>query len=407
MNRLDVERVRRDFPALARDIRGKPPIFLDNACTTLRPRPVIEAMARYQESGAACHGRAYHRFGREATEALHGAREAVRRFLGAASADEVVFVRNTTEAINLVARCLPLAPGARVLTTGMEHNSNLLPWQRLARAGAIRHEVLRVDPGVGLDLDALRAALKDGAALVSLFHVSNLCGIENPIPEVCREAHARGALVLVDGAQAVATRPTNVRELGADLYAFSLHKMFGPTGIGVLWARREVLARMRPFLLGGDTVRDATYEECVLEEPPARFEAGVAHVEGAVGARAAIEYLEAVGLDAVREHVTHLNRLATEAIADLPRIRLIGGEDASRRGAVLNLVVEGLDARALARVLDETDNIMVRAGRHCVHAWYRAEGVPDSIRASFALYNTESEVMVLVRALRRVLDMVA
>lgn len=407
MMRLEVARVRGDFPALAREVRGRPPIFLDNACTTLRPRPVIEAVARFQESGAACHGRAYHRFGREATEALHNAREAVRRFLGADRVDEVVFVRNTTEALNLVARCLPLARGARVVTTGMEHNSNLLPWQTLARAGAIRHEVLRVDPATGLDLDALRDRLKEGAGLVSLFHVSNLCGIENPIPEVCREAHARGALVLVDGAQAVATRPVDVRDLGADLYAFSLHKMFGPTGIGVLWARREVLERMRPFLLGGDTVRDATYTGCVLEDAPARFEAGVANVEGAVGARAAIEYLEGVGLDAVREHVAHLNRLATEAVAGLPRVRLIGPEDPARRGAVLNLLVEGLDARGLARVLDETDNIMVRAGRHCVHAWYHAEGVPDSIRVSFALYNTESEVQALARALRRVLDMVA
>ncbi len=406
MTRLDVDRVRADFPALARDIRGRPPIFLDNACTTLRPRPVVEAMTHHQESGAACHGRAYHRFGREATEAMESAREAIRRFLGADRADEVVFVRNTTEAINLVARSWPLPVGARVVTTGMEHNSNLLPWQRLARSGAIRHEVLRVDPATGLDLVALRDRLEDGAALVSLFHVSNLCGIENPIPEVCREAHARGALVLVDGAQAVATRPVNVRALGADLYAFSLHKMYGPSGIGVLWARREVLERMRPFLLGGDTVRDATYTECVLQDAPARFEAGVANVDGAVGARAAVEYLEGVGLEAVREHVTRLNRLATEALVGLPRIRLIGPLEASRRGAVLNVVVEGLDARALARALDETDNIMVRAGRHCVHAWYHAEGVPESLRISFALYNTESEVEALVRALRRVVDMV-
>lgn len=407
MTGLDVERVRRDFPALAREIRGRPAIFLDNACTTLRPRAVIEAVTRYQETGAACHGRSYHRFGREATDALEQAREAVRRFLGAASAEEVVFVRNTTEALNLVARCLPLPRGARVVTTGLEHNSNLLPWQALARDGSIRHEVLRMDPAAGLDLDALRAALKDGAGLVSLFHVSNLCGIENPIPEVCREAHARGALVLVDGAQAVATRPVNVREIGADLYAFSLHKMFGPTGIGVLWARREVLGRMRPFLLGGDTVRDATYAGCVLEDPPSRFEAGVANVEGAVGARAAVEYLESVGLEAIHQHVETLNRMATEAISALPRIRLIGPADAARRGAVLNFHVEGLEARGLARVLDETDNVMVRAGRHCVHAWYHAEGVPDSIRVSFALYNTESEVRTLARALRRVLDMVA
>lgn len=407
MMRLDVERVRADFPALTRDIRGKPPIFLDNACTTLRPRPVIEAMTHHLESRAACHGRAYHRFGREATEVLEGARDAIRRFLGADRADEVVFVRNTTEAINLVARSLPLPAGARVVTTGMEHNSNLLPWQRLARSGAIRHEILRVDPATGLDLDVLRDRLKERAALVSLFHVSNLCGIENPIPEVCREAHARGALVLVDGAQAVATRPVNVRDLGADLYAFSLHKMYGPSGIGVLWARRELLERMRPFLLGGDTVRDATYAECVLQDAPARFEAGVANVDGAVGAQAAVEYLEGVGLEAVHGHVTHLNRLATEAIAGLPRVRLIGPGDAAGRGAVLNLVIEGLDARSLARALDETDNVMVRAGRHCVHAWYRAEGIPDSIRVSFALYNTESEVEVLVRALHRVVDMVA
>lgn len=406
MTEQDVLHIREDFPQLKRLIGNKPPIYLDNACTTLRPRPVIQAIAEHQGSTSSCHGRAYHRFGREATDAYAGAREVVQGFVGASSPGEILFVRNATEGLNLVARSLPLTPDDVVLTTNLEHNSNLLPWQRLARAGRITHRILPVDLNAGFDLEALDRELERGVRLVSLFHLSNFSGIEAPVQAICERAHRHGALVLVDGAQSVMTREIQVDQMGADFFVFSLHKMMGPTGIGVLFARRETLDTLSPFLVGGDTVEDATYEDCVLEKPPERFEAGVANVDGAVGARAAIEYVQGIGVQRIHEHVVGLNRLATEGLKRFDSLRLIGPEDAALRGSVLNFHVDGLDSRGLARVLDDRENIMVRYGKHCAHAWFNQEGVPDSVRVSFAAYNTEEEVETLVRTLSSLLTMI-
>lgn len=402
----EVERIREDFPVLQRRIHGKPPIYLDNACTTLRPEPVIRAVADHQRHHPSCHGRAYHRFGREATDLLNDARDAIRTFIGASGPDEIVFVRNATEGLNLVARSLPMEPGSAVLTTNMEHNSNLLPWQQLARDRDVRHEILHVDVEKGLDLEQLRQRLEGGVRLVSLFHVSNFTGLENPVAEVCREAHTRDVLVLVDGAQSVLTRDVDVRALGADFFVFSLHKMHGPTGIGVLYGRREELSRLRPFLLGGETVEDATYTDSILEGLPQRFEAGVANVDGAIGARAAVEYVTAIGRSRIHDHVVALNRMASDGILCHHRIRILGPREPELRGSVLNFHVDGVDSRSLARVLDESENVMVRYGKHCAHAWYNGEGVPDSVRVSFAAYNTEDEVETLVRTISNVLGMV-
>jgi len=406
MTEQDVLCIREDFPQLKRLIGEKPPIYLDNACTTLRPLPVIQAVVDHQSRTTSCHGRAYHRFGREATEAYAGAREAVQGFIGASSPGEILFVRNATEGLNLVARSLPMTPDDVVLTTNLEHNSNLLPWQRLARAGRVNHRILPVDLQEGFDLQALEGELQRGVRLVSLFHLSNFSGIEAPVAEVCEMAHRHGALVLVDGAQSVMTREIRVDQLGADFFVFSLHKMMGPTGIGVLFARRESLDTLSPFLVGGDTVEDATYEDCVLEKPPERFEAGVANVDGAVGAQAAIEYVQAIGVRRIHDHVVGLNRMATEGLKRFDRLHIIGPEDAARRGSVLNFHVDGLDSRGLARVLDDRANIMVRYGKHCAHAWFNEEGVPESVRVSFAAYNTEGEVDTLIRTLSSLLAMI-
>lgn len=402
----ELARIRADFPALRPPAGARVPVYLDSACTTLRPEPVIEAMAAYMRSTSGCHGRANHAFGREATRAMTAAREATRALIGAAHPDEVIFVRSCTEAINLVAECLPLRAGDAVLTTGIEHNSNLLPWQGLARRRGVRHLVLPLEPAKGLDLVALRAQLQAGVRLVSVVHVSNLCGIELPIADICREAHRVGAWVLVDGAQSVATHPINVQAIDADFFAFSLHKVFGPEGMGVLYGKRDLLARMPAWQVGGDTVEDTTYDSCTWSGVPERFEAGVANTTGAVGAAAAIGWLRTIGPERILAHATALNRQATEALSRFARVQIIGPKDAGLRGPILNFHVQGLDSRSLAGLLDERAGVMVRYGKHCVHAWYNASGTPDSVRASFSIYNTPDDIEALTDTVANVLSMI-
>jgi cysteine desulfurase/selenocysteine lyase len=393
----EVEEIRSDFPLLRPSAGGEPPIYLDSACTTLRPEPVIAAVAEFQRRSVSCHGRTSHRLGREATAAYEDSRAAVARFLGASDPDEVVFVRNATEGINLVASCGPLAAGDAVLTTGIEHNSNRLPWQRLDGRG-IGHRVHRVRLDQPFDLDAFERDLTDDVRLVALPLVSNLCGITLPVAQIARRVHARGALLLVDAAQAPTTHELDVERLGADFLTISFHKMFGPASIGALWARRELLAAMPPFLAGGGTVEDVTATGVEWAALPERFDAGVANVEGAVGARAAIDYLARVGgPDRIRRHVEELNRLATEGLRGHRRLHLIGPADPAARGSIFAFFVDGLESEALARLLDTREGIMVRHGKLCVHAWFHEEGIPDSVRASFSLYNTADEVRRFVR----------
>jgi cysteine desulfurase/selenocysteine lyase len=326
--------------------------------------------------------------------------------MGATGADEIIFVRNATEALNLVAECLPLKPGDAVLTTGMEHNSNLLPWQRLARTRKVRHVVHGLDPVRGFDSDAFLRDLTPDVRLVSVFHVSNLCGIELPVEWIAMEARKRGVMTLIDGAQAVTTHSLDVASWGVDFYAFSFHKMFGPTGIGALFGRRDVLKGMPPFRVGGDTVLDTTYERATWAPAPQRFEAGVADLDGEVGAAAAARFVRDIGPDRIRAHAVALNARATEGLIRHPRVRLVGPTDASARNGILNFHVDGLDSRSLAGLLDERANIMVRYGRHCVHSWYHATGTPETIRASFSITNTIEDADRLVRTVESVLSMI-
>lgn len=395
---LDVAKVRADLPVLAIPVRGHLPAYLDCACTTLTPEPVIQAVAAHLRSIPGCHGRANHRFGREATIAYAAARETVRTFVGAARAEDVIFVRNATEAIHLVAAGLPLKAGDAVLTTGIEHNSNLLPWLGLARSRGVRCLVHRVDIARGFDLDAFRRDLVDGVRLVAVTHVSNLCGIELPISEIVALAHRKGAKVLVDGAQAALCHDPAVADQGIDFYAMSFHKVMGPTGIGALVAGPGALDLLEPTVLGGDTVVDVRPDGFDMAAAPARFEAGVGNYGGAAGAKAAAEYVTSLGREAIRRHAVGLNRLATEALAPLRRFRLVGPLDPEARGSILNFRIDGLDSRRLAGLLDEREGVMVRYGKHCVHLWYHAEGCPDTLRASFGPWNTADEVERFTRA---------
>lgn len=399
----DVNAIRADFPSLDQRFGGKPPIYFDNACTTLRPRQVIAAMDEYYTQYPSCHGRTQHRFGRLTTEKFAAARDRLARFVGARKRHHLIFVRNVTEAINLVARGLRMSPGQVVVTGAAEHNSNLLPWQRIAKDAQVERRIVPLAPDLTFDLAAYEAALDQRVRLVSLAHTSNLTGCTIPAREVIAKAHACGALVFLDGAQSAPHLPVDVDALDVDFYAFSCHKMLGPSGFGVLCAKEEALREVEPLLTGGETVLDTTYNTADVAPPPDRYEAGLQDYAGALGAAAAADYLRRVGLTAVHEHELDLNRHLTDALTSLPGVHLLGPPDAALRGGIVNFCVDDFDPMELAVLLDQTSNIMVRAGVHCVHSWYHATGTPHSVRVSFYLYNTHDEVDILIADLRRLL----
>jgi cysteine desulfurase/selenocysteine lyase len=399
---LDVHRLRADFPILASTVRsGRPLVYLDNAATSQKPRQVVDAISRFYAGENANIHRGLHYLSERATAAYDAAREKVARFLGAGSASEIVFVRGTTEAINLVAQSWGrsnLRPGDEVLATGMEHHANLVPWQVVCgQTGATFRAVPITDRGE-LDLDAFDRLLTDRTRLLAVGHVSNALGTVNPVRELAARAHARGALVLVDGAQAAPHFAVDVSELGCDFFAFSGHKVFGPTGIGVLWARAAILEGMPPWQTGGDMIERVTLEQTTWAAPPARFEAGTPHIAGVVGLAAAIEYVEAVGYGAMEKQESELLARATEAVGTLPGVRLVG--TAREKAGVLSFVLEGIHPHDVGAVLDD-EGVAVRAGHHCAQPVMQRFGIPATVRASFAFYNTLDEIDLLARGVER------
>lgn len=403
---LDVRRIRQDFPILSRRVHGRPLIYLDNAATTQKPRPVIQALVDYYERTNANVHRAVHALGEEATERYEGARRKVAEFIGAPSPECIVFTRNATEAINLVswAWAQPhLRPGDEILTTLMEHHSNLVPWQRVAReTGAVlRHIPLTADGR--LDLSALDGLLTERTRLVAVTHMSNVLGTINPVAELARRAHAVGARILVDGAQSVPHLPINVQELGCDFLAFSGHKMLGPTGIGVLYIRPEVLEELDPFLRGGEMVREVWPDRATWTDPPLKWEAGTPNIADAIALGVAVDYLQALGMERVREHEKELTRYALERFRELEDregLVVYGPRDLEVRGGILSFHHPEVHPHDLATLLDR-QGIAVRAGHHCAMPLTRLLGVPATTRASFYIYNTPEEVDALVEALRQ------
>ena len=388
-----------DFPILSRPVHGRRLVYLDNAATTHKPDAVIEAeRAFYRESNANIH-RGVHWLSQHATDLHEAAREKVRRLLNAARADEIVFTRGTTEAINLVAQSwgrANLKPGDEILVTGMEHHSNIVPWQLLcAQTGAVLRHVPITDSGE-LEPGAFESLLGPRTRLVAVVHVSNALGTVNPVEEMTRKAHAVGALVLVDGAQAVAHQKVDVRAIGCDFYAFSGHKLYGPTGIGALYGRRELLAAMPPWQGGGDMIRTVSCEGSTWAEPPARFEAGTPNIAGAVALGAAIDYVEGVGLERIAAHEHALLARATEAVQQLPGVRLYG--TAPGKAGILSFTVQGIHPHDLGTILD-AEGVAIRAGHHCAMPVMTRFGIPGTARASFALYNDERDVDALVAAI--------
>ena len=403
-----VERLREDFPALQREVRpGVPLVYLDSTASTLKPRPVIERLADFYLHHYANIHRGIHTLAEEATEAYEQARARVARFIGAAHPEEIVFVRNATEAINLVAKSWGkafLQPGDLVVVTEMEHHANIVPWQQLAEEKGIRLVFVPVTPEGRLDLDAYARLLDRGPKLVGLVHMSNVTGTVNPIADMARMAHEVGARVLVDGAQSTPHFPVNVQALGVDFYAFSGHKMLGPSGIGVLYARRELLEAMPPFLGGGGMIRKVTLEGFTPAELPAKFEAGTPAIAEAVGLAAAIEYLENVGWEAITAHERALGEYLLPRLLEIPGLRLLGPTTMEDRGTVFSFWLDAAHPHDVAQVLDHY-GVAVRAGHHCAQPLHQRYGVPASTRASLYLYNTFEDLDRFLQALRHVVEM--
>jgi len=400
---IDVGAVRADFPLLSRRVHDRPIVYLDSAATALTPRPVLEAMERYYETTHANVHRGVYATAEEATNLYEGARMSAGRFIGAPDpAREVVFTKNTTEALNLVAHSwgrTNLVAGDTVLLTEMEHHANVVPWLQLAEERGVQLRYIPVDDDGRLDLSDLDR-LVDGVKLVGVSAMSNVLGTINPLAVVAEAAHAAGALVVADGAQSVPHLPVDVTKLGVDFLAFSAHKMMGPTGIGVLWARADLLDAMPPFLGGGGMILDVRLDRFLPAEPPQRFEAGTPPIAEAVGLAAAVDYLRGVGMDRLRAHEKLLTRYALDALADRlgPDCRVYGPPAGDDRGGVLSLAFKDVHAHDLAQVLDQY-SVCVRPGHHCAKPLMRKLGVPATARASFGIYNDEHDVDVLIEGL--------
>jgi len=394
------ELTRGDFPILERIVGGRPVVYLDSAASSQRPRSVIEAMTRYYERSHANVHRSIHTLGEEATELYETARDRVQRFIGAAHREEVILTRGTTDGINLVADAIghTLSPGDEILISEMEHHSNIVPWQMAAR---IHGATLRAIPVVGdgvLDLAAFERLLTEHTRVLALTHVSNVLGTVNPVADLCDRARRAGALTLVDGAQAVPHMPVDVASLNCDFYAFSAHKMLGPTGIGVLWGRRAVLERMEPTRGGGEMIREVWLEGARWNDLPWRFEPGTPPIAEAVGLTAAIEYLEKLGMERVAEHGRELADQALTELSAIPGVTLYGPRAASHRGTVVSFSVDGLHPHDVAAFLD-AEGIAVRAGHHCAQPLMHCLGVVGTSRASFSVYTSPDDVALLARAL--------
>jgi cysteine desulfurase/selenocysteine lyase len=406
-NYYDVEAIRRDFPILSRTVHGKPLVFLDSAASAQKPQIVIDAVANcYSEEYANIHRGVYF-LSQLATEKFEGARGKVQRFLNAAEAREIVFTRNATEAINLVASSYGrrfLKKGDEIILSEIEHHSNIVPWQLLRDETGIVIKVAPVDDRGALLLDRFRALLSDRTKLVAVTHMSNALGTVLPVKEIARLAHDAGALALVDGCQAVPHMPVDVREIDADFYVFSGHKLYGPSGIGVLYAKAPLLEAMPPYQGGGEMIVSVSFEKSTYAPIPHKFEAGTPHIAGAIGLGAAIDYVTATGLNRISNHEHALTTYATERLMAIPGVSLVG--TAPGKGSILSFTVEGVHPHDVGTILDH-HGIAVRAGHHCAQPVMDRFKVPATVRASLGMYNTEAEVDVLTAAIRHVREIFA
>jgi cysteine desulfurase / selenocysteine lyase len=400
--RLDLQKIRRDFPILARDVRGRKLVYLDNAATSQKPQVVIDAVVRYYEQENANIHRGVHFLSELATSKHDRARQLVQRFINAAHAQELIFVRGATEAINLVAQTYGrkhVGSGDEVLITAMEHHSNIVPWQIVCDEKGAKLRVAPINDAGELRLVEFEKLIGPRTKIIAIPHVSNALGTVNPVAKIVELAHSRNIPVVVDGAQAAPHMQVDVQALGCDFYAFSSHKMFGPMGIGVLYAKIELLEAMPPYQGGGDMISSVTFEKTIYNKLPFKFEAGTPDVAGAIGLGAAIEYLAEIGMDKVAEHEHDLLAYATDKVSAIPGVRLIG--TAKEKASVLSFVMEGIHPHDIGTILDQ-EGIAIRTGHHCAQPVMQCFGIPATARASFALYNTKEEVDALAAGIIKV-----
>lgn len=402
---FDVARIREDFPALQQQIRGKPLVYLDTAATSQKPKRVIETIEKYYLTENSNVHRGVHLLSERATEAFEGARAKVARFLNARDAREIIFVRGATEGINLVAHSFArplLTVGDEILITEMEHHSNIVPWQIVCKETGAVLRVVPINDDGELRLDEYERLLGPRTRLVSMVHVSNALGTINPVQQVIDMAHERGVPVLIDGAQAAPHLPVDVRALDCDFYVCSGHKLFGPTGIGIVFGKAHLLEAMPPYQGGGDMVLSVTFEKTIYNEAPLKFEAGTPHIAGAIGLGAAIDYVSSIGLDQIAAYEGELLAYATDAISAIPGLRIIG--TAKEKASILSFVLDGVHAHDIGTILDQ-EGIAIRTGHHCAQPVLQRFGVPATARASVAFYNTRYEIDALVKAIYKVTEL--
>ncbi len=399
---FDVQRIRRDFPILTRSIREQNLVYLDNAATTQKPQPVLDALASYYATGNANIHRGVYLLSEEATAAYDLAREKVQGLLNARAAHEIIFTRNSTESINLVAQSYGrqnLGPGDEVLITHMEHHSNIVPWQLLCEQVGARLCVAPIDDHGTLQLDEFQRLISPRTRLVAVVHLSNSLGTINPVQDIVGMAHARGVPVLIDGSQSVYHMPVDVQALDCDFYVFTGHKLYGPTGIGVLYGRESLLDQMPPYQGGGDMIRSVTFDKTTYAELPHKFEAGTPHIAGAIGLGAAVDYLLSVGFEGIGRHEADLLTYGTNALSEVKGLQLIG--TSPNKASILSFVMDGAHPHDIGTIVD-SDGIAIRTGHHCTQPVMDRFGVPATARASIAMYNTHEEIDALVKALEHV-----
>lgn len=397
---MNLKETREDFPLL----RKNELIYLDNACMTLRPEQVWREMEKYYKEFPACHGRSTHKLSQKAEASMREARTEVKDFLGARKPEEIIFTKNTTEAINLVANSLQFEKDDRILTSDREHNSNLVPWQKLEKQKGIKHSIVESKKNYEFSIDNFKESISEDTKLVSMVHSSNLDGYTLPVKEIIEISHENDALVLLDGAQFAPHKPIDLRKLNPDFFAMSAHKLCGPSGMGCLYVKEKHLDRLEPFLVGGETVDNSWYDRAEFSAPPGKFEAGLQNVAGIIGFGKACEYLQDIGKENIVRHISQLNRILTEESQRIDKLQLVGVEDWEKRSGIFNFTITGKDPHEIGMLLDETENIAVRTGMHCLHSWFNSNDIEGSVRASFYFYNTEKEIRKFAKTLREIVN---
>ena len=397
---LNTKKIRSNFKILS---NKKNTIFFDNACTTLTPNIVIDEIVKYYEEESSCHGRAVHNHAKNLNRKIHKARKTIANFLNVKNENEIIFTKNTTESINILANSLNFYKGDVVCTTNMEHNSNMLPWQFLKQKGDIDYIQFELSEEFEFNTYKFKSFAKENKIkLLSIFHTSNITGVELPILEISKICKELNILLHVDAAQAIATKEIDVQKLGIDLLSFSGHKAFGPTGIGVLYGKMEILEKLRPFIVGGETAIDTTFDTCVLAKIPQRFEAGILNYSAILGLSKSLEFIKQFKNKDIQSHIANLNEKLSNFITQDPNYHLIGPPDSIKRSGIINFYHSRIKSEELCLLLDQNKGILTRSGVHCGHAWYHLKGETPSLRVSLAMYNTEQEIEELIKVLKHI-----